>query len=77
MKSLQDRCKEMVKIGKSEKEIIKFLHKSGCTIAEAIKFAKEIFDISLGDAKNLVASHPSYADIANASSQLHEELNGK
>jgi ribosomal protein L7/L12 len=60
--------------GRSAAEIITAMKERGLTIIEAIKASMKLFDIGLGEAKSLVASHPSYRPTAEAAEPLHDEL---
>jgi hypothetical protein len=42
-------------------------------IASMQRRSRELFGVSLGDAKELVVSHPAYSDAAAASAPLHDE----
>lgn len=48
-------------------------HESGATIVECIKAVAQHFELNLGQAKQAVASHPSWSAIAKANEFLHEQ----
>ncbi|WP_237227869.1 ribosomal protein L7/L12 [Rubinisphaera sp. JC750] len=54
-------------------EITSRLHESGFTIIEVIKTIRELYGVSLNEAKQTVAPHPSYVDVNAAAIPLHEE----
>jgi ribosomal protein L7/L12 len=60
--------------GMSQGEVIAAMKCRGLSILDAIKAAREVFAISLGEAKQLVASHPDYCETAAASAPLQDEL---
>lgn len=60
--------------GVPQADVICLMSQRGMTILGAIKATREIFGISLGSAKQLVASHPAYQSIAETSEPLHDDL---
>lgn len=60
--------------GFSESETIAEMRRVELPILEAIKVASELFQVSLGTAKQLVANHPAYRQIAMSSDPLHEQI---
>ena len=50
------------------------MKRRGLTIIDAIKAARELFGVSLGEAKELVASNPAYTEVAIASAPLQNEI---
>lgn len=50
------------------------LHADGSTIIEAIKHIRNAFGLTLGDAKEVVSSHPSYRAWAQANEPLHDAV---
>jgi len=69
-----DEFRKRMNEGMSQSEVIYSIQHSGLSIIEAIKLVRELFGISLGAAKDQVASHPAYSEFAKASDPLHEEL---
>jgi mannitol-1-phosphate/altronate dehydrogenase len=55
-------------------EVIDKLHQHECSIAESIKFLVTEFGIKLGDAKNVVFTHPAWSEESEATNQLHNEI---
>jgi ribosomal protein L7/L12 len=60
--------------GRSSGEILTAMKKRGLTITEAIKASMQLFGLGLGDAKTLVASHPSWNQIAEAAKPFQDDL---
>ncbi len=60
--------------GRTQSDVIASMKRRGFTIIDAIKATRELFGVSLGDAKELVASHPAYNAVAVASAPLHNEI---
>ncbi len=65
---------EALRAGRSRADLIREMKRRGLTIIEAIKTARELFGISLGEAKQLVSSHPDWKQTAAAAGPLHEEI---
>lgn len=55
-------------------EILKMMKERDLTIIQAIKASMRVFDISLGDAKSLVSSHPSWRPTAEAARPFQDDL---
>jgi ribosomal protein L7/L12 len=47
---------------------------SGLTITQAIKASMQLFGVGLGDAKSIVASHPSWSQTAQAAQPFQDAL---
>lgn len=60
--------------GESRDELITLMQEQGIEILDAIKTVRELFSIPLSEAKRIVASHPSYSEIAIASIPLHDAV---
>ncbi|MCP4108924.1 MAG: hypothetical protein GY749_25825 [Desulfobacteraceae bacterium] len=67
-------CIEKLNSGVSRNDIIEFLHDSGLTIIESMKLVMSLYNISLGEAKFIVARHPVWENVVKAAEPLHEEL---
>lgn len=65
---------DALKAGRPKTELLHEMKCHGLTILEAIKAARELFGISLAEAKQLVCSHPDWRETAVAGAPLHEEL---
>lgn len=63
-----------VQDGVGQEEIVLRLHQSGCTILESIQICMTVFDCSLGQAKQIVASQPCWAAVVKASKPLQKEF---
>lgn len=59
---------------KSRDEIIGAMNRRGLTISEAIRAARGLFGISLGEAKDLASNHPAYRGVVKAARPLHDDL---
>jgi len=68
--SLRSRLRE----GASLSDIVAELHASGLTIIESIHVVREACSISLGQAKEIVTSHPVWAKVVRAAEPLHDDL---
>lgn len=60
--------------GRSRDEILIAMKERGLTIAQAIKASMQVFGVGLGDAKSIVASHPSWSQTARAAEPLQDAL---
>jgi ribosomal protein L7/L12 len=65
---------EALRAGRSRSDVISEMKRRDLTIIEAIKTARELFGITLGEAKQLVSSHPDWKQTAAAAGPLHEEI---
>lgn len=65
---------EGLRAGRSKVDLVHEMKERGLTVLEAIKTARELFGISLGEAKLLVCSHPVWQETAAVGSSLHEEI---
>lgn len=74
MESPYDDLRSDISNGATPAELIVSMRRRGFTIIEAIQVAKELFHLSLGEAKALVASHFAYCEFAEASAALHDEI---
>lgn len=63
-----------MKSGLSRGELIGEMRHRGLSILEAIKTARELFGVSLEEAKVLVASHPAWEQAAAAAERMHDEI---
>ena len=74
MSATTEQLNDALKSGSSRAELIHEMKLRGLTILEAIKVSRELFGISLGEAKTLVASHPDWRQTAAAADPLHDEI---
>ena len=74
MSTITEVFAESLRAGRSRADLLREMRDRGLTIVEAIKTARELFGISLGDAKLLVCSHPDWQQTAAAGEPLHEEI---
>ncbi len=74
IESQLDYFRSQVAKGMSQGEVIAAMKSRELSILDAIKAAREVFGISLGEAKQLVALHPDYCETAAASAPLQDEL---
>lgn len=74
IEEIKAKCQKEIKGGKSHDEIIELLHDSGLTITESMKVVMELFKISLGEAKIVVAGHPVWSNVVEAAKPLHNDL---
>jgi hypothetical protein len=58
----------------SRDEILAAMKERGLTIVQAIKASTRLFGVGLGDAKSIVASHPSWSGTAQAARPFQEAL---
>lgn len=70
----RERFRSAIRAGQSQGEILADMKRTGLTIMDAIKATRELFSVSLGDAKQLVSQHPDWLTVAAASAPLHESL---
>jgi hypothetical protein len=57
-------------------EYIDNMQKSGFTIMETIKAVMREYNLSLGQAKTVVSSHPSWSLVVKATQYLYDDLDG-
>lgn len=69
-----EECRKRVNQGASSEDIVLYLHDRGITITESMKVLKEIYNLPLGKAKELVTAHPIWANQVRNADILHEEL---
>jgi ribosomal protein L7/L12 len=74
MASILDDLRMKIASGISESDAIAEMRRADLPILEAIKAVRELFQVSLGAAKQLVGNHPAYSQIAKASDTLHEQF---
>lgn len=74
LESVMEECQRRVSVGARPDELIVYLRREGITIIETMKVLKEIYKLSLGEAKELVTAHPAWADEVRTADTLHEEL---
>lgn len=60
--------------GKSQSDLVAEMKHRGLTIIDAIKAVRELYSVSLGDAKQIVSSNPAWVDTASAAVPFHDEL---
>jgi len=66
-----DRCNKLLASGRNRDEIITYMHSKGLTIIESIKIYREIYKVTLGTAKEDVASANCWKKIAKHGDALH------
>lgn len=67
-------CQTRVSHGASCGELVFYLHEQGLTIVESMRVLKETYNLSLGEAKEIVTAHPIWANAVRNADSLHEEL---
>ena len=60
--------------GKSQSDLVAEMKYRGLTILDTIKAVRELYSISLGDAKQIVSSHPKWVETASAAVPFQDEL---
>jgi ribosomal protein L7/L12 len=68
------RYRLKVESGATPDTIIRELHDEGFWIIESIKLIRGIYSINLEEAKRLVANHPVWDEVVEASESLHDAL---
>jgi ribosomal protein L7/L12 len=71
---LINQCIDKRNGGASAESVVEFLRGEGLTIVESIKIVREVFRVSLGDAKAIVTNNESWRSEVRAADQLHDEL---
>lgn len=74
LENMIEECQKRVSHGASRGDLVLYLHHEGITIVESMKVLKEIYQLSLGEAKELVTAHPAWANEVRGADILHEEL---
>lgn len=72
--NLRLALRKRVHDGLPVEEAARILKEEGVTIAEAIKLIRELYELSLGEAKSCVTRNPAWEGTASAADALHEEL---
>ncbi|MCA1578804.1 MAG: hypothetical protein LC794_15735 [Acidobacteria bacterium] len=72
--NLLEECRRRVSKGASREDLILYLRHEGITIVESMKVLKEIYSLSLAEAKEQVTAHPAWANEVRSADILHEEL---
>lgn len=67
LKQIIEDYKMRVKQGESITSVIGDLHADGLHIINAIIVLREVYSLSLKEAKNLVSEHPAWAEIVEQS----------
>jgi hypothetical protein len=68
------RYRLKVESGATPDTIIRELHDEGFWIIESIKLVRGIYSVDLGGAKRLVANHPVWDEVVEASESLYDSL---
>ncbi|HEX5443440.1 MAG TPA: hypothetical protein VFW87_06415 [Pirellulales bacterium] len=74
MSTSTEELEEALRSGTSRTELIGHMKTRGFSILEAIKATRSLFGVSLGEAKQLVANHAAWTDIASSAAPMHEEV---
>jgi ribosomal protein L7/L12 len=68
------RFLELKQAGSSQDEILTAMKEQGLNIIEAIKASRSLFGVGLGEAKLIVASHPSWSETALAARPFQDAV---
>ncbi|HZR44574.1 MAG TPA: hypothetical protein VFB12_30965 [Ktedonobacteraceae bacterium] len=71
-KQLFEKYQSRVREGEMIEDVIVALHAEGLTILDSIKMVRELYQLSLGEAKQVVSAHPVWKEVVQASEPLHE-----
>ncbi len=74
MKSYLVDLRTELQSGKTQSEMIALMKQRGMAIIDAIRSLRELYSISLGDAKESVTSHPDWAEPVAEAIPLQEEF---
>jgi ribosomal protein L7/L12 len=78
MKNVDDTIEFMKKKFGSEPElkdtVLKAFHDKQFSVVEAMRGIRNVYGISLGEAKNIVAQSPLWKNEVEAGDKLHEEV---
>lgn len=55
-------------------DVITYLHSEGINMIDSMKALRELYGLSLGEAKSLVTAHPAWDDEVSNADVLHKEL---
>jgi len=72
--NLNDEIQSLADEGKSQDEILYFLFSKKTSITEAMVVIRQLYGISLGEAKRLVATSRYWEDIHRDNQDLHNNL---
>ncbi|MCF8723756.1 ribosomal protein L7/L12 [Nitrospina gracilis] len=73
-KEILNKCREDIKNGKNQDDIIRFLRQADLPPIEAIKVFKKLYGVSVGESKEKVMGHPSWRELAKDGDKLHDEI---
>ena len=66
-------AKARVVVGTSNYELVLWLHSQNLSILDSIKTVRAVREIPLGEAKEIVSSHPAWREAVLAAIPLQEE----
>lgn len=66
---------EMVCSGATQSDVVEFLKKENLSITKSIVAIKEVYKVSLGEAKTIVCSASCWSEQTNANSAMISDLN--
>lgn len=67
-------CKKEINNGQSETDIIGFMFSYGLSITDSINIYRELYAVSLVEAKQKVATHDDWKKMAEESDETHKKL---
>jgi len=71
---LVDRIRCRLGQGVSPEDVVAELHQNGLTIIQSIRVLRDASSLTLGQAKDIVSSHPVWAEVVRAAEPLHDDL---
>lgn len=69
-----DECRAATERGATREEIVARLHERGISIIDSMKVLKELYGLSLGEAKAVVTAHPAWISAVTRADVLHGEI---
>lgn len=70
---LEKSARLLIDQGGDDRDLVLRLHNLGASILDSIKIIRTVRAVSLGSAKEIVSSHPIWAQVVTASESLHDD----
>lgn len=74
LNKIKKKCKRMISDDVSQENIISYLYDEDVSIFESIVLIRELYDISLGEAKQIVSTSPCWKAFSTVMDKEHEKL---
>jgi hypothetical protein len=64
----------LIERGMSQNDVILHINREGLSITQSIKIVRTLYNLPLGEAKQVVSSHPVWETTVRNAEPFHEEL---